>query len=345
MKVTIAIIIVCIVGFANLNFKSPLPQDDRKPPKTRAELGEELFFDPILSSDYSISCASCHKPEFAFADNQPLSLGVNNAFTARNTPSVMYPNLSQVIFWDGRAKTLDHQVFFPITNPGEMNTPADEVVKRLKADKYYAAAFARLFEEGITVTTVSRAIADFERTLKYNNSKYDRWFWGDDYALTMQERRGLRLFIGKANCWRCHSTGIGTDVVSTVFNIGTYNGKEYPDQGRFAITKDSADLGKFKVPPMRNLKYTAPYMHDGSMKTLRDVLVYYNKPGEMIKGIINFDKENMRDSLGLTEAEMDDIEAFMLALTDDGLDEKLKAFQRKADLAMKRRKAPVTAKK
>jgi cytochrome c peroxidase len=338
MKILFGFILVCLVGLANLNFKVPLPIDDRKSPQTTAELGEELFFDPILSSDYSISCASCHKPEFAFADNQPLSLGVNNAFTARNTPSVMYTNLSNVVFWDGRAKTLEHQAFFPITHPGEMNNPREEVVKRLKADKYYSAAFAKLYKEGLTIVTVARSLADFQRTLKFNNSPYDRWFWGDNDALTKQQRRGLRLFIGKGNCWRCHSTGFGTDVVSTVFNIGTYNGKEYNDPGRFGITKDSADLGKFKVPHMRNLKFTAPYMHDGSMKTLRDVLVYYNKPRDLIKGIINLDSINMKDSLGLTDAEMDDMEAFMLALTDDDAEVRLKEFQRKADVAMKRRR-------
>lgn len=302
---------------------------NRALPENPAELGEALFFDPKLSVNNTVSCASCHKPEFGFADNVPLSFGVNGNLTSRNTPSAMYPEITQIMFWDGRAQTLEHQAFFPITHPKEMGMLKEEVIKKLNADAYYAKAFEKIFHGPPKVETVSRALADFQRTLAYYESPYDRFYDGDDKAISASALNGLALFVGKANCSECHRLGKAWhDREFGTRNIGLYNGKEYNDPGRFAITGDSADLGAFKVTHLRNIALTAPYMHDGSLKTLREVIEFYNKPSDFVKGALNVD-ENMKDSLNLTDQEMKDLEALMLTFTDDGLQERIEHFKAK----------------
>jgi cytochrome c peroxidase len=291
---------------------------------TTTELGEMLFFDPILSKDMSISCASCHRPEFGFADNKKLSIGVDSQLTRRNAPSVMYIDMNDAFFfWDGRAQTVEHQAFFPITNPGEMGLSKNDAVTRV--NKKYLKEFKTVFGSGPTVATISKCLADFQRSLAYYNSPYDRFYNGDDAALSKEALRGLDIFTKKGRCVTCHLLYRWFPDTTAIRNIGLYNGKEYNDQGYFETTGDSFHLGRFKTPHMRNLSFTAPYMHDGSMKTLREVIKFYDKPKDVVKDPINVDPD-LRDSLGLTEKEMDDLEAFLLSLNDDSLSHKVSRY-------------------
>lgn len=280
----------------------------------RAALGERLFFDPILSRDRSVSCASCHKPEHAFADNVAFSTGVRGQLGNRNTPSVMNGAGRLDFFWDGRASSLEEQALGPIANPKEMDLPLTEAVARLNTDPSYAAAFEKIFKGPATEKALALALAAFERTLETANTPYDRYVAGDDSALTPAAARGRLLFIGKANCSSCHS---GEDFTADrLKNIGLYNGKNLTDPGRAAITKDPAHTGLFKIPSLRNVAVTAPYMHNGMFRTLREVVEYYNTPEAFVQGSINRDKA-LDLKLNLTPKEISDVVAFLEALTDD----------------------------
>lgn len=280
----------------------------------RAELGRRLFFDPILSSDRSISCASCHKAQRAFADSSRVSRGVNGAEGVRNTPSVMNSTARVSFFWDGRANSLEAQVVFPIENPIEMNLPIARALERINSDPAYRREFMQLYGTSATAQTLGAALATFEKTLETANSPYDRYQQGDDGALSEAAKRGRRLFIGKANCATCHS---GEDFTSDRFeNIGLFNGKELNDRGRAAVTGLSRDEGLFKVPGLRNVAATAPYMHNGMFTTLREVIDYYNDPERRVSGSVNRNAKLDRP-LHLTESEIEDLQAFLESLTYD----------------------------
>lgn len=279
-----------------------------------AELGRKLFFDPILSADRSISCASCHKPAHAFADNARVSKGVGGAEGARNTPSVMNSTARVSFFWDGRAGSLEAQAIFPIENPLEMALPIAQALERINADASYADQFSELYGGPATAKSLGAALAAFEKTLETANSPYDRYQQGEDGALSESAKRGRLLFIGRANCATCHS---GEDFTSDRFeNIGLYNGKELSDRGRAAITRLPRDNGMFKVPSLRNVAMTAPYMHNGMFPTLRAVVDYYNEPDRGVSGSVNRDAK-LDKPLHLSEAEIDDLLAFLESLTDE----------------------------
>jgi len=281
---------------------------------TRAELGRKLFFDPLLSSDRSISCASCHKPERAFADDLPFSKGVGGTLGARNTPTVMNSTARVTFFWDGRAASLEQQAIFPIENPVEMNLPIGRALERINSDATYARAFAEHFGGPATAKSLGAALAAYEKTLETADSPYDRYQLGDDAALSESAKRGRLLFIGKANCASCHS---GEDFTSDRFeNIGLFNGRDLTDRGRAAITGQSRDAGMFKVPSLRNVAVTAPYMHNGMFATLRAVLDYYNDPDRRVSGSVNRDAKLDRP-LGLAESDIEDLQAFLESLTDE----------------------------
>ena len=284
------------------------------PPKTKAELGKLLFFDPILSKNKTVSCASCHKPEFAFADNVPLSFGIDSNLTTRNTPSVMNSKSRIHYFWDGRAASLEEQALKPIENVREMGLPIPEAVQRLSEDKAYSAYFKKIFKSKVTEHVLAEAIAEYERTLESATSPYDRYLNGEEEAISASAKRGRLLFIGKANCANCHT---GDDFTADrLKNIGLFNAKEYNDAGRFGITKDSAHLGLFKVPGLRNIALTAPYMHNGLFNTLREVIEYYNEPDRKVSNSINRDL-SLDKPLQLNEQEISDLEEFLKTLTDD----------------------------
>lgn len=293
---------------------SPTPPQATSALDPRAELGQRLFFDPILSSDRTISCASCHKPEHAFADHQSLSKGVGGALGKRNTPSVMNSTARVSFFWDGRAATLEQQALFPIENPLEMNLPVAEALKRLNEHADYAPAFQRLFGGPADAKSLGRALAAFQKTLETADSPYDRFNQGDDSAISESAKRGRLLFIGKANCATCHS---GEDFTSDRFeNIGLFNAKELNDRGRAEVTKLDKDAGLFKVPTLRNVAVTAPYMHNGMFATLHEVIEYYNEPDRHVSNAVGRDAK-LDQQLKLTPIEIEDLEQFLRALTDD----------------------------
>lgn len=295
---------------------APSPSQN-SPPKdrdsTRIELGRKLFFDPLLSSDRTVSCASCHKPEHAFADDVAFSLGVGGAKGERNTPTLLNVGGRTSMFWDGRAETLEDQAVFPIDNPIEMNLPIGEAIARLEASEDYKQLFGVAYDGKITARTIGRALAAFQKTLTSFDTPYDSYNLGDDTAISESAKRGRLLFIGRAKCADCHS---GNDFTSERFrNIGLFDGAKLGDRGRGKVTGNPADDGQFKVPTLRNVGVTAPYMHNGMFATLRDVIAYYNEPDQVVPDQKGRDA-SMGEPLRLTAAEIEDLENFLLTLTD-----------------------------
>lgn len=286
-------------------------------PKDEIALGRQLFFDTILSSTQKISCATCHQPAFAFADTSAVSLGVFNRRGTRNTPSAMNLTNSVSFFWDGRAKTLEEQALIPIANPDEMNLPIDSAVHRLEASEFYASAFQKIYQQQPTAQTLAKALAAFQFSLETSDTPFDDWKTNaNEAAVSESVKRGFALFNGSANCVRCH---FGPDFSNTEFrNIGLFNGKELNDSGRAAITKDPAELGKFKIGPLRNIALTAPYMHNGMFSTLREVIDYYDQPDKFVPNPVNRDSL-LAKPLNLSERDKEDLENFLRALTSKGL--------------------------
>jgi cytochrome c peroxidase len=283
-------------------------------PKTRAELGRKLFFDPILSKDTTISCASCHKPEFAFADTSSLSRGVNGKLSRRNTPSVMNMRNRTIFFYDGRASTLREQVHFPIEDPHEMNLSMKTVTKRLRDNPTYNQDFLRLYKEEPNKTNIEDAIARFEMTLETSDTDFDKWMNNLPNRMFSSAINGRAIFMSdRAKCLTCHFT---PDFTGDLFrNIGLYDEKKYNDKGRYEVTKDKKDLGKFKVPGLRNVAITAPYMHDGSFKSLEEVIDYYSNPYDFIEKPINIDTSLLKP-INFSSQEKKDLLAFLNTLTD-----------------------------
>ena len=316
MKKIIIIFVVSIVILGtHTAFKSGTPAN-------KAELGKLLFFDPILSKTNKISCSSCHLPEYAFADTSSVSKGVRGLKGTRNTPSAMNLVLQRSFFWDGRAKTLEEQALAPIENPVEMNLPVEKAVARLRNNKTYSKYFQAVFNSEPTRANLADALSAFERTLETSDSPFDEWKFADNpNAVSESAKRGFAIFNGKGKCIQCH---FGPNLNSNEFrNIGLFNAKDLNDSGRAVATGKAEDLGKFKIGPLRNIAITAPYMHNGIFKTLKEVIAFYDDPGKIVQGAIN------RDSLlakpfGLTQPEKDDLEAFLISLTDKQFREKSK---------------------
>jgi cytochrome c peroxidase len=282
---------------------------------TPQELGEALFFDPVLSRDSSISCASCHKPEFAFADNAAVSKGVNNRNGNRNTPSVMNQSDHNFYFWDGRAETLQEQALGPMENHVEMDFPLTLTVRRLMRSERYKNAFYNVYGKKPSKELLAEAIAAYEETLQTSETAFDKYLLGTDTTLFSESaKRGLNIFNNKGRCFDCH---FGSDFTGSdkFRNIGLYNGRDMNDAGRFTISGHPNDLGAFKIPGLRNIAQTAPYMHNGMFKTLREVIDYYNDPDKIVANSINRDTL-LKKPLALTEAEKSDLENFMLSLSD-----------------------------
>lgn len=273
-----------------------------------------LFFDPILSEDSTISCASCHKPEFAFADTVPLSKGVHGRLGSRNAPSVMNMTSRTSFFWDGRANTLAEQALFPIADANEMNLPIKEAIIRLNRSKKYQYLFLRVFKQNPTAKNLGAALAAFQETLETSNTPNDRWLNDEQGGLTEQQIRGREIFRVKAKCFECHFSPDFT--IDEFKNIGLFNGKNLNDSGRYKVTKNVADIGKMKVPGLRNVAMTAPYMHDGRFRTLREVIDYYDNPHAAMPDGLYRDSV-LSQPLGLTEQEKQDLESFLHSLTDD----------------------------
>jgi cytochrome c peroxidase len=255
----------------------PWPEDNPYSP-ARAELGKILFFDGRLSSNGIVSCAFCHEPAHAFSASTPLSNGVDGQSSGRHAQTLINRAWGKLQFWDGRAPTLEAQVIVPVTNPHEMGMSADAVVQRIRGIKGYEPLFAAAFgDSAVNFDRISKAIATFERTIVSGNSAYDRYVAGDKSALTKQQQDGLDFFNKKGECAECHK---GPNFSDEKFaNIGVGMDRPHPDPGRADITKKRSDFGKFKVPTLRDLAHRAPYMHDGSISTLGEVLDLYAKGG------------------------------------------------------------------
>lgn len=304
----LATALLILLVIANFSFIDPGEKIN-----TKAELGKKLFNEKLLSLDSSISCASCHKPAFAFADTTPFSTGIFGKPTNRNTPSVLNMKNRPYYFWDGRAKSLEDQSLMPIANPDEMGLPIPEAVARLNSSAEYKRLFQKIFHQPVTEKNLAAALAAFEKTLETVDSKFDDWS-NNLSSLSVEEERGRQLFIGsKAKCFDCHSMEDFTD--DGFKNIGLYNQKESADAGRFMLTKNISDLGKFKTPGLRNVAVTAPYMHDGRFKTLEQVVSYYNTPFMFVDDPVNIDSALLQP-LGLTQQEKKDLVSFLKTLTD-----------------------------
>lgn len=292
---------------AQFAFVNPLP-------KSREELGRLLFSDPILSGNRTISCISCHKEEFAFADTSAVSLGIYGRKGLRNTPSAMNQLLQESFFWDGRASSLEEQALIPIANPIEMNLPVEAAVKRLQSSVFYRKAFQAVFHEAPNKNNLATALAAFERSLETSDSPFDDWRLNDNEdALSESAKRGFVVFNGKGKCIQCH---FGPDFNSVEFrNIGLFDRKLLMDSGRAEVTKKAVDAGKFKIGPLRNVALTAPYMHNGMFKTLREVIDYYNDPDKIVPYSIGRDTL-LAKPMNLSEGEKQDLESFLVSLTD-----------------------------
>jgi len=286
------------------------PADNPYTP-AKAELGRYLYFDPRLSADGTVACATCHDPRRGFTDCAAVSTGIKGQRGNRSAPTVINRAYSLAQFWDGRAGTLEEQAKGPIANPIEMGNKHDAMVVTLEKIQGYRGHFKKAFgSEEITVDRVAQAIATFERTILSGNSSYDRYKAGNTKAMTAAQVRGMHVFFDKAKCDSCHE-GINF-TLNAYANLGVGTDKPEPDVGRFAVTKDPADWGAFKTPTLRDIAKTAPYMHDGSLANLYQVVNYYDKGGVPNKNL----SEKIKP-LRLTEHEKEDLVAFLNALTGD----------------------------
>ena len=280
---------------------------------SKKKLGELLFKEKFLSKDSTVSCASCHRPEFAFADSTAFSLGINHTLTKRNTPSVLNMKNRPYYFWDGRASSLDEQALMPIENKDEMGLPISEAVSRLRENSFYNHYFKKVFGHQPDAASLAKAFSAYENSLETEDSRFDNW--GNKKAgLTDEEEFGRQVFLSdKAKCFDCHKF---EDFTTDEFkNIGLFNGKNLNDSGRYLITKDKTDIGKFKTPGLRNIAATAPYMHNGMFATLEEVVDFYNDVNKKIPNAINVDS-TLQKPLGLNEKEKKALVAFLKTLTD-----------------------------
>ena len=287
------------------------PADNPTTPE-RAALGKLLFFDPLLSENNNMACATCHHPDLGFGDGQPVASGPSGPL-ARNTPTLWNVDYVQKLFWDGRMDSLESQVNFPLTHPNEMGvTDIAALEVELRANPEYVALFDAAFgggEQAVTADNMARALAAFQRTLLSQNSQFDRYAAGNFDALTPQQRRGLALFrSGATRCFECHSA---PTFASDTFRVV---GVPSDDPGRAGVTPDGQQ-GAFKVPTLRNIALTAPYMHNGSLATLEDVVNFYADGGGHAFGVDNVDV--FVNGFDLNDQERSDLVAFLYALTDE----------------------------
>ena len=331
----------------------PIPEDNPQTPEKIA-LGKKLFEDKRFSSTKTVACQNCHDPAKAFTDS-PLSVseGIKKLTGTRNAPTVVNAAYFDKQFWDGRSPSLEDQALHPPLNPVEMGLKTHEpILKIVRSDAEYKKAFQQVFSKSgkaITMKEVTQAIAAFERTQIAGNSPFDRYYFkGETAALNDAQKRGFDLYVNKGRCVSCHvieqtqaiftdnrfhNVGVGiNDIQKDVptlageflkakatlaeVDIKVLGDKRTSELGRFAVTRTLDDLGSFKTPTLRNVAATAPYMHDGSLKTLRDVIVHYNNGGVTKEGdpVNDFLSGGIRP-LNLTEQEIDDLVAFMEALT------------------------------
>lgn len=320
----------------------PLVPDDNPLTLAKISLGQKLYFDARLSADDTVSCATCHHPAKGFADGQPVAVGIGGKKGARNSPTSLNSAYNDFQFWDGRAPTLEEQSKGPLINPVEMGMPShDAVAAKLQKIPEYPPLFQQAFgSDQVTIDNVARAIASFERTLISFSSPFDRFIAGDKSAMSASAQRGWVLFNEKARCNNCHGyvASLPTFSDNKFHNIGVAmhaanfaelarkaaqspdslsalaHTSGYSELGRFLVTRQEKDIGAFKTPGLRNVALTAPYMHDGSQRTLEEVIDFYDKGGEN-----NPYLDGGMRPLKLTPEERADLVEFLKTLTSDDL--------------------------
>jgi cytochrome c peroxidase len=279
-----------------------------------AGLGARLFFDPLLSADKSVACASCHKPECGFADSSARSRGVHAQLSERNAPTLFNRAWGARFMWDGRAGTLEEQALLPIENPLEMALPLAQALARLNADESYRAHFALALGRAPDREGLSRALAAYVRRLVLGDSPVDRFRAGEFEALDDAERAGLWFYESRGGCWRCHSGANFSDEDFHDTGVGVRDGE--PEPGRAAITGEARDRGRFKTPTLRGVARTAPYMHDGSLATLEDVVAFYRGGGHA-----NAALDPLLTPLEMSDTDAHNLVAFLRALSRDATGE------------------------
>jgi cytochrome c peroxidase len=310
----------------------------------KVALGKTLFFDTRLSADNSTACATCHKPDLGFTDQLATSKGIRDQHGQRNAPTILNATFNVTQFWDGRAPSLEEQAKLPILNPVEMGQKAPEdVVNKLNSIQEYKNSFQKVFGHAPSYDDMAKAIAAYERTQVTFDTPFDRFITGDGKALDASARRGWTVFNGKGRCMTCHAVNPTSPLFTDnlFHNIGVSAHKsdfvqlarkglalvekgntkqidelalqtDLSELGRFLVTKQTADVGAFKTPGLRNILLTHPYFHDGSQDTLWDTIDHYNKGG-----VQNPFLDGGIQRLGLTEPEIDDLVAFLASLTSD----------------------------
>ncbi len=320
---------------------SPLPDKPAEPtdnPTTpvKVKLGKLLYFDPRLSGDGSVSCATCHDPNQGWAKKRVMSPAYPESKHFRHSPTVLNVAYNTLMFWDGRVKTLEEQAEKPIASPFEMNMNYDLLEERLKAVPEYRRLFKKAFpgeKEPITIKNIAKAIAAFERTIVCNDSPFDKYMRGDRGAMDELQIKGMKLFVGKAGCVQCHNGPNFTDNKFHVTGVPKHRVEDEPlvvatrnfvlrgagfrnpeeidrDLGRYFLTKKEKDKGSFKTPTLRNVALTPPYMHNGVFKTLYEVVEFYDRGGGQVPN-----KDRALKPLNLTEEEKEALVAFLEALT------------------------------
>lgn len=282
----------------------PVPADNPMSDE-KVELGKKLFFDSRLSGNNKLSCVSCHATGAGYGDNRPTFVGFEGHQGARNSPTIINSGYYNSNFWDGRAGSLEEQALGPIQSQFEMNQNLDELVTELNAVPAYVDEFNNVFNEKIAAKNIAKAIAAFERTITITDTRFDRFLAGETNALNKQEIEGMKLFVGKANCLSCHAGQTLTD--NSFHNLGMEG-----DDGRFMVTKQEEDKGKFKTPALRGVAHTGPFMHNGSLATLKDVVNYYNEGGGN-----HPNKDPLIKPINLTDQEVNSLVAFLESMSGE----------------------------
>lgn len=336
----VAIPIHIPVGISESLWRQRIPKDN---PLSvgKIALGRTLYFDKRLSIDGTVSCATCHDPALAFTDAKVVAIGGRDTRGTRNAPTILNTVFNEFFFWDGRARSLEDQARQPLLSSFEMGMRSKgELIERLSSIAEYQRQFKQVFKsEGLTIDTIAKAIAAYERTLLSGNSPFDRFITGKNTAITDAQKRGWELFKGKAKCIDCHKYSLGSpftdfefhntgvaatdtlldELVRTVAKSpaetsGTLlaHSAGFSELGRFAVTLQQLDIGAFKTPTLRDIELTSPYMHDGSLKTLIDVVQFYNRGGNT-----NAHIDKRMHALQLTDTDVNDLVEFVRALTSD----------------------------
>lgn len=290
-------------------FEDVVHPEDNPTSAAKIELGRKLFFDNRLSRDNTVSCATCHVPEFAFTDRKAVSVGVAGGLTQRNSPSILNAGYLETVMFDAHLPTLEQQVIVPIQEHVEMDMSMIDLLKRLQGIDEYVQAAKDIFDREFDAWVLTRAIAAFERSLISDNSNFDRYFYQQEKnAMSASAIRGWKLFSEELYCTKCHPAPHFTTYKAEANGLYEDYGE---DKGRFRIHHDTADIGKFKVPSLRNIELTYPYMHDGSFKELSEIIDHYAKGGEN-----HFNKSEIIQPFQIDDQQKVDLINFLNSLTD-----------------------------